>query len=169
MDFRVNAQEVIRHIKMPQKKVFISNLTILSPSISLKMKTPAIFTSLLSAVLFFTLSTTALAQKVATWKGGTPGQAAEWNCPANWKEGQVPNEFSQVIIPDVSTSTFNNPVLASGEVEVWSIQIYSGASLRIGKNARLIALEQEELGTLAWGEGVLRPGTPPNTVDFASK
>jgi len=124
---------------------------------------------LLSAALLLTLSTTALAQKVATWKGGTPGKPAEWNCPTNWKEGQLPNEFSQVIIPDVSTSTFNNPVLASGEVEVWSILIHSGASLRIGKNTRLIALEQEEHEALAWSEGVLRPGTPPNMVDFACK
>lgn len=37
--------------------------------------------ALLSAVLLFTLSTTALAQKVATWKGGTPGR--------NWDEGLI--------------------------------------------------------------------------------
>jgi len=125
--------------------------------------------TLLSAALLFTLSTTALAQKVAIWKCGTPGKPAEWNCATNWKEGQLPNEFSQVIIHDVSTSTFNNPVLASGAVEVWSIQIHSGASLRIGKNARLIALEQEEHRVLAWSEGVLRPGTSPQRVDFVSK
>ena len=58
---------------------------------------------------------------------------------------------------------------ASGEVEVWSIQIHTGASLRIGKNARLIAMEQEEHGILAWGEGVLRTGTPLQQLEFASK
>jgi len=121
------------------------------------------------AAILLTSHTALLAQKTATWKGGTPGKPADWNCAANWKEGSVPNEFSQVIIPDVSSSSFSNPVIASGEVEVWSILIYSGATLRIGKNARLIALEQEEHGTLAWGEGVLRPGTPPETLVFASK
>ncbi len=125
-------------------------------------------------IIFFTaiilISQTALlAQKTATWKGGTPGKPNEWNCAANWKEGRVPNEFSQVIIPDVSSSSFSNPMVTSGEVEVWSIQIHTGASLRIGKNARLIAMEQEEHGILAWGEGVLRPGTPLQPLEFASK
>lgn len=126
-------------------------------------------TILFFAAILLISQTALLAQKTATWKGGTLGKPADWNCPTNWKEGRVPNEFSQVIIPDVSTSTFNNPVLASGEVEVWSIQIHSGASLRIGKNARLIALEQEEHGTLAWGEGLLRPGTPPQQLEFAGE
>lgn len=125
-------------------------------------------------ILFFTaiilMSHTALlAQKTATWKGGTPGNPNEWNCAANWKEGRVPNEFSQVIIPDVSSSSFSNPMITSGEVEVWSIQIHTGAFLKIGKNARLIALEQEEHGTLAWGEAVLQPGTPPQQLEFTSK
>ncbi len=132
------------------------------------MKSSALFFApLFSAALIFALSTSALAQKVATWKGGTPGQPTEWNCPKNWKEGQVPNEFSQVVIPDVSTSTFSNPVLASGAVEVWSILIHSGASLRIGKKARLIALGQEEHVELSWNEGTLRAGTPPQKLDFA--
>ena len=103
------------------------------------MKSTALFFApLFAAALIFTISTSAFAQKVAIWKGGTPGQVTEWNCPKNWKEGQVPNEFSQVVIPDVRSSTFNNPVIASGEVEVWRILIHSGASLRIGKGARLI-------------------------------
>jgi len=134
------------------------------------MKSPALFFApLLSLVLICTLSTVTWAQKTVTWKGGTPGKPADWYCPTNWKEGQVPNEFSQVIIPDVSTGTFNNPVLTSGEVEVWSLLIHSGASLWIKKNARLITLEQEEHGVLAWGEGVLRAGTPPQKLEFASK
>jgi len=128
-----------------------------------------IFAHLLSAALIFAFNTGSFAQKIATWKGGTPGKPTDWHCPSNWKEGKLPNEFSQVIIPDVSTNGFSNPVLASGEVEIWSILIHSGASMQIGKNARLIALAQEEHGTLAWGEGILRAGTPPQAVDFASK
>ena len=136
-----------------------------------KMKSPALlFARLAFTALLFTLfCTSAFSQKIATWKGGTPGKAADWNCAANWKEGRVPDEFSQVIIPDVSTSGFSNPTLISGEAEIWSIQIHSGASLRIGRGARLIAQEQEEHGCLAWGEGVLRAGTPPEMLVFASK
>lgn len=125
-------------------------------------------------ILFFAaillLSQTALlAQKTATWKGGTPGKPTEWNCAANWKEGHVPNEFSQVIIPDVSSSSFSNPVLTSGEVEICSLLIHTGASLRIGKNARLIATEQEEHGFLAWGEGVLQPDTLQQQLNFVNR
>ena len=125
-------------------------------------------------ILFFAAfilasQTTLFAQKTATWKGGTPGKAADWNCAANWKEGRVPNEFSQVIIPDVSSSNHSNPVLSSGEVEIWSILIHTGASLRIGKNARLIATEQEEHGYLAWGEGVLQSDTLQQQLNFVSK
>ncbi|MFN0035682.1 MAG: hypothetical protein ACKVUS_11490 [Saprospiraceae bacterium] len=121
------------------------------------------------AAIILISQTALLAQKTATWKGGTPGKPTDWNCATNWKEGRLPNEFSQVIIPDVSSSSFSNPMLISGEVEVWSILIHAGASLRIGKNARLIAIAQEEHGFLAWGEGVLRPGTPPQQLDFAKK
>ncbi len=116
------------------------------------------------------ISQTALfAQKTATWKGGTSGKATDWNCAANWKEGRVPNEFSQVIIPDVSSSSHSNPVLSSGEVEIWSIMIHTGATLRIGKNARLIATEQEEHGYLAWGEGVLQPDTLQQQLNFVNR
>lgn len=134
------------------------------------MKSPALFFAQLTfTALLLTLCTSAFSQKMATWKGGTPGRGADWNCATNWEEGRVPNEFSQVIIPDVSSRCSSNPVLTSGEVEIWSILIHTGASLRIGKNARLIATEQEEHGLLAWGEGVLRSGTPPETLVFASK
>ncbi len=119
---------------------------------------------------FILISQTALfAQKTAIWKGGTPGKATDWNCAANWKEGRVPNEFSQVIIPDVSSSTHSNPVLTNGEVEIWSILIHTGATLRIGKNARLIATEQEERGYLAWGEGVLQPDTLQQQLNFVNR
>lgn len=111
----------------------------------------------------------AFAQKLATWKGGTPGKPADWHCPSNWKEGRVPNEFSRVIISDNSTGSLHDPILASGEVEVWSIQILSGASLHISKGAHLTAMEQEEHGVQAWSEGILRRGTSPETVVFASK
>jgi hypothetical protein len=118
--------------------------------------------------LMFGSSATLCAQKITTWKGGTPGRPNEWNCPSNWKEGRVPNEFSQVLIPDVSSSTFHNPVLNEGEVEIWSLQILSGASLRIGKYASLFLLEQEEHPYMAFGEGVLQQGAMEDSLIFVA-
>ena len=135
-----------------------------------EMKSPALFFAQLTfSAMLLALCTSAFSQKIATWEGGTPGKPTDWNCATNWKEGRVPDEFSQVIIPDVSSHCSSNPVLTGGEVEIWSILIHAGASLRIGKSARLIATEQEEHGFLAWSEGVLRPGTPPEALVFASK
>ncbi len=109
------------------------------------------------------------AQKIATWKGGTPGRPAEWNCPTNWKEGRTPNEFSQVIIPDVSSSTFHNPVLKEGEVEIWSLQILSGAMLHIGENASLIVIEQDSRAFIAFGEGIIQSGSMPDGLVFVAR
>lgn len=89
---------------------------------------------------------TAQAQKVATWKGGTPGRPSDWNCPTNWKEGRVPDEFSQVIIPEISTSTFSYPVLDKGEVEVESLSCSPGARLTLKNKARVLVLEPSNFG-----------------------
>jgi hypothetical protein len=126
------------------------------------MKNALVFTALL-----FSLSLHA--QKIATWKGGAPGHTTDWNYPANWEENRVPNEFSQVIIPDVSSSTFSNPVLDGEAVEIWSLQIFSGASLRIGKSARLIVTGQDSRAFMAMVEGEVRPGTTANNLVFASR
>lgn len=92
-------------------------------------------------VLAFGHSFAASAQKTATWKGGTPGKNQEWNCPANWKEGRVPDEFSAVVIPDVSTSSQAYPHIRTGEVEVFSVNLQSGAEITLENHVRLIALE----------------------------
>lgn len=114
--------------------------------------------NILFFVILLAFSFSIHAQKPATWKGGTPGRPTEWNCATNWKEGRVPNEFSQVIIPDVSSSTFSNPVLNSGEVEIWSLQILSGATLKIGKSASLIATEQDSRAFMVLRGGDVRQG-----------
>ncbi len=78
------------------------------------------------------------AQRAITWKGGTPGMKNDWFCPQNWSTSSVPDEFSDVIIPDVSTSTFASPVIKSGDVEINSLQILSNAVLTIDKAASVI-------------------------------
>lgn len=81
------------------------------------------------------------AQKTTTWKGGAPGRSTDWNCAANWKEGRIPDEFSRVIIPDVSCNTFSYPVIQTGEVEVLSLSCAPTAKLTIHKNARFLVIE----------------------------
>lgn len=78
------------------------------------------------------------AQRSITWKGGTSGMKNDWFCPQNWSTSSVPDEFSDVIIPDVSTSTFATPVIKSGEVEINSLQILSNAMLTIEKAATVV-------------------------------
>jgi len=105
-----------------------------------KLKLERMKKSLALFALFFLVQFAAQAQKTATWKGGTAGRKSDWNCPTNWKEGRVPNEFSNVLIPDVSTSTFSYPVIRQGTVEVASLEYAPGAKLITQGNARVVAL-----------------------------
>lgn len=92
-------------------------------------------------ILFFGFQGSVTAQKTATWKGGTPGRSSDWNCASNWKEGRIPDEFSHVFIPDVSTSTFTYPVIQEGEIEILSLTCAPLAKVIQRNNARLIVLE----------------------------
>ncbi len=102
-------------------------------------KASLLFAPAMILLLGFQISLTA--QKTATWKGGAPGRNTAWNCAANWKEGRVPNEFSNVVIPDVSTTTFCYPVIEEGEVEILSLLCTPPAKVTLGKNASLIIIE----------------------------
>lgn len=90
-------------------------------------------------IIILTLSATfTYAQQTVTWKGGTPGKETSWNEAKNWSNNRVPNIFSDVIILDVSTSTFSTPIIKSGTIELNSIQITSNAKLTVGENAKVI-------------------------------
>ncbi|HAD12054.1 MAG TPA: hypothetical protein DCF33_06400 [Saprospirales bacterium] len=99
------------------------------------MKNACTFASILFFVLFAT--TAVNAQKTATWKGGTPGKAQEWNCPTNWKEGRVPDAFSDVLIPDVAGIGGYQPVIRTASNEVNTLSIMPGARLRIESTGTL--------------------------------
>lgn len=75
------------------------------------------------------------------WKGGTPGQETNWHCPKNWSTGTVPDVFSDVVIPDVSTTTRALPEIRSGEVEVNRLTIAHNAGLSLAEAAQLVVLE----------------------------
>ena len=93
------------------------------------------------AALFLMVSLSAFSQKTTTWKGGAPGMETAWDCPKNWSEGAVPNEFSNVFIPDVSTTTRAAPVIKKGSIEVNALYLDSHARLTIEKAAELIVYE----------------------------
>ncbi len=90
------------------------------------------------------ISLNAFSQKIIIWKGGTPGMKSDWYCPQNWSTSAIPDEFSDVIIPDVSASSFALPVIRSGKVEINSLFIQFNGSLTIAKDAVMIVYENTE-------------------------
>ncbi|MBC7774357.1 MAG: hypothetical protein H7246_02880 [Phycisphaerae bacterium] len=106
---------------------------------------------------------TAQAQKTATWKGGTPGRNTEWNCATNWKEGRIPDEFSNVIIPDVSTSTFSYPIIYEGVIEIFSLQCAPSARLNTLSKAHIIMLDVPvAIRAVQVNDGLVYTGAPPS-------
>lgn len=95
------------------------------------------------------------AQKTATWKGGTPGKPSEWNCATNWREGRVPNEFSDVVIPSILNHTY--PVISTSVDDINALFLASEASLRIDKKGALTVYERAEIapGSMIQNHGVL--------------
>lgn len=98
------------------------------------MKSNVTFCAIIT--LFF-LSLNLSAQRTVTWIGGTPGQETNWFCYKNWSNSKVPDEFTDVIIANISTTTFHYPVIKSKEAKVNSISIVSQATLTIEKSGKL--------------------------------
>ena len=92
----------------------------------------------LSIAILMLLSTITFAQQKIVWQGGTPGNETSWDEPRNWSTNQVPDEFSDVFINDVSSTTFSTPIVRKGKVELNSIRIASNAQLTISKEARVL-------------------------------
>ncbi len=117
------------------------------------------------AIAFFLgISLTLSAQNIAVWQGGKPGRTTEWNCPANWSEGRVPDEFTQVIIP---TGANYYPVIQYAPTPIDALMMEGGAKLTIQSGAKLAILGEtgifdgvtvlgqiENNGTLEIGEAV---------------
>jgi hypothetical protein len=85
---------------------------------------------------------TIFAQQLVRWIGGTPGQETNWHEARNWSNYKVPDTFSNVLIPDVSTTTFSAPFISGGIVELNTILIESNAQFRLAEGALLIVHEQ---------------------------
>lgn len=105
------------------------------------MKHSTFFTAAV-LMLLCSLSVSLFAQKTATWKGGKPGRSTDWTCDANWKEGKMPNEFSQVIIP--SDVAFY-PVITDEVPSIDALLLEGAATLTLYEDARLSILNETGL------------------------
>ncbi|MCC6460315.1 MAG: hypothetical protein IT260_07575 [Saprospiraceae bacterium] len=121
-----------------------------------------------SVCLFVLIAiTSAFAQKNNTWRGGAPGHETEWSYFKNWSTGRVPNEFDRVLIPDVSTSSNDYPVIKAEKVEVLSLQIQQGAMLTLLSNAHLLAEEVEVQGVcIGCDRRILLEGSANTAMNF---
>ena len=88
-------------------------------------------------ILLVSISSSLSAQTTSTWIGGTPGRATDWNCANNWKENNVPDENSQVIIP---ADRLYYPVLREEVDPIDALMVQSGAEITLTHSANLTIL-----------------------------
>ena len=92
----------------------------------------------MKTLLILTISLVAFkgnTQILAVWKGNCPGHERQWEHPANWSTNEVPDEFSDVVIPlDVSAEA-HYPVISRTAAEINSLHIWPGAVLTINKGS----------------------------------
>jgi hypothetical protein len=69
------------------------------------------------------------------------GRPNDWNCATNWLENRVPDEFSNVVVPNVATSTASAPVISAGDFEVNALWVAADAHIYITRSASLTVLE----------------------------
>ena len=88
-------------------------------------------------VLLVALQVSSYSQTTATWMGGTPGKTTDWNCPTNWKEGRIPDDYTQVLIP---SDLLYYPVIKSNVPDIDALMVTGGATLTIYQNESLTIL-----------------------------
>lgn len=88
------------------------------------------------------LTYTSFAQITSTWRGNTPGHENKWECPSNWSNNQVPDEFTNVIIQVDNSTRHKYPVLNMKQTEINSLSIWPGACIFL-KKGNLYILEPQ--------------------------
>jgi hypothetical protein len=114
-----------------------------------------------AAIILFS-QTVLLAQKSTTWKGGTPGKPNDWNCASNWSDGRVPNEFSDVTIPNLSSESY--PVIKKNVEEINALFLMSATSLRVEKKGALTVSERVEIAAGAKIDNLGKLDLPNNEI-----
>jgi len=69
-----------------------------------------------------------------TWDGSTD---SDWNDASNWSLGTVPLSHTQVVIPDVSSASGNDPVISTTGAKAGTVTLYSNTTLTINAGADL--------------------------------
>ena len=69
-----------------------------------------------------------------TWDGSTD---SDWNTASNWSLGTVPLSHTQVVIPDVSSASGNDPVISTTGAKAGTVTLYSNTTLTINAGADL--------------------------------
>lgn len=75
-------------------------------------------------ILMCLIATTSFAQVTSLWRGNTPGHESKWDCPSNWSNNRVPDEFTDVIIQVDNSAKHKYPVLQMQETEINSLSIW---------------------------------------------
>jgi len=114
------------------------------------------------AAIILISQTTLLAQKSTTWKGGTPGRPSDWNCASNWSDGRVPNEFSDVIIPNISSEIY--PVIKNNAEDINALFLMSSTKIYIEKKGALTVYERVEIAAGAKIDNQGKLDLPTNEI-----
>jgi len=69
-----------------------------------------------------------------TWDGSTD---SDWNVASNWSLGTVPLSHTQVVIPDVSSASGNDPVISTTGAKAGTVTLYLNTTLTINPGADL--------------------------------
>ncbi len=94
-------------------------------------------------LLMSTATMNSFSQINSIWIGNTPGHKQDWNCPSNWNNNRLPDEFTDVIIPLDDSITDNYPNFKSGRSEINSLSIWPGANLTM-KGGELLILNTDK-------------------------
>ena len=110
------------------------------------------FSGWLAGLVLLLCTTTALFSQTRTWTGAS---GTDWNNPNNWSfPPAVPNQFSDVIIPNV----VNNPVISTLNAVAGSVVIQPGGELTIASSSQLTVNSPSWGGTAEvaiYNEGIL--------------
>ena len=88
------------------------------------------------------LTFSSFAQTTSIWRGNAPGHENKWECPSNWSNNRVPDEFTNVIIQVDISNRHKYPVLNMIQTEINSLSIWPGAYIYL-KTGDLYILDPE--------------------------
>lgn len=89
-------------------------------------------------ILLSLIATISFAQVTALWRGNTPGHESKWDCPSNWSNNRVPDEFTDVIIQVDNSNKPQYPVLQLQRTEINSLSIRPGACIVVNQGTLYI-------------------------------